>query len=142
LLGAVHDHHLVCIHVEAPGGEVARHARPLVPAPSVRLVAQQGFEVAGSGELAQACSQQLGLARQRRIVEVQIHHVKRCGLLVDALVTGKRCLPDKGATASLTADQSHGLELRIDTGGRDERQAFLGSQSSVSGQARARRQAP
>jgi hypothetical protein len=119
-----------------------RHGRPLVLASAVRLVAQQRFEVARRGELAQAVAQQLGLPRQRGVVEVQVHHARRGGMLVYAQVAGQGALPDKSAAPGLAADQSHGLQLRIDAACRDECQALLRRELPVGGQAGARRQAP
>jgi hypothetical protein len=62
-------------------------------------------------------------------------------LLVDSLAAGEGGLSDEGATATFAADETHGLELRVDARGGDECKAFAGGEPSVGGQTGARRQA-
>ena len=59
---------------------------------------------------------------------------------VDALTARKRLL-DERAAPGLAADQPHGLQLRVDTRGRDQRKAFAGGEVAVRGQTRPRTQA-
>jgi hypothetical protein len=141
MLGSIHDHHPVCTHRQPPAGKVASHSRPLVRAPSVRLIAQQSLQVASAGELAQGRSQQLGLTWQQRIVEVQIHRTLCYSLLVNPETARKRRRLYKGAAAGLATDQPHCGKLRINARGSDQSKAFLIGKLSVGWQARTRRQA-
>jgi hypothetical protein len=140
VLGAVHQRHLLCTEAQAAASKMARHGLALMRPAAVRLIAQQRLQVAGSGQLAQRDTQQLGLAGQRRVVEVQIHHAGRGGMLVDRHATRQRRFAHEGAPAGFAADQAHGLQFRIHARGGDQRQPFARGQLAVRGQARARRQ--
>ncbi len=126
---------------QTPAGQVARHRRPLVLAPAVGLVSKQGLQVTCGRELAQRFPEKVCLTRQRGIVEAQVHRVSAPSLQINALTARERLL-DERAAAGFAAHQSHDLQLRVDTRGRDQRQSFACREIAVRWQSQPGTQAP
>ncbi|MCY1452410.1 hypothetical protein D9M71_693260 [compost metagenome] len=121
---------------------MTRERSPLMQAPGMGLVTQEGLKVAGQGELAQGIAQQVSLTWQRRVVEVEVDHPRRHHRLRNALARRQRCFPDKSPAPGFATDQPHPLELGIHPAGRDQGQSVLCSKLAVSRQARTRQQTP
>ncbi|MNE38528.1 hypothetical protein D3C80_1324310 [compost metagenome] len=141
MLGATDHQHLLFTDVQAPAAQMPGYGGALMGTAAVGLIAQQGFQIARCRQLAQRAPQQLGLAGQGGVVEVQVQHARSDCVLVDAQPWRQRGLPDKGTAPGFATDQPHGLQLPIDPGRGGQCQAFAGRQFAVGGQARTRCQA-
>lgn len=140
VLGTADDQHLFSRHVQAATAQMPRRRSPFMQAPGVRLVAQMGFQITGQRQLAQGRTQQIGLARQRRIIEVQVHHPRDNARLMHAQTRRQRRLPDKRTATGFPADQPHAFQIGINPTGRDQRQTFRRRELPVRRQACAGRQ--
>ena len=136
------DQHVVRLNRQALACKVPRNTSTLVRPAAVRGIAQQRFKIALGRQLPQRTAQQLGLPRQRRVVEVQIHHPRCHGLLIDPQATRQQGFAHKGAAAHLAAHQPHRFKFGIHARGRHQRNAVVFRQPAVRRQARAGRQIP
>jgi hypothetical protein len=80
----------------------------------MRLVAQQRLQVTGQCQLAQGLAQQIGLARQRGVVEVEVEHAALGRRLVDTVARREAGLAHEGAAPGFATDQAHGVQLGVD----------------------------
>ncbi len=137
MLGTTDDQHLPGADRQVLAAQVTGQQRPLMGTAGMRLIAQQRVQITAQRQLAQGLAQQVGLAGQRRVVEVEVEQVAGGRLLIDAVSGRHGRLADEGAASGFAADQAHGVQLGVDPRGGDQRDAVVCGQLAVGGQARA-----
>ena len=83
--------------------EVRGDDLPLGLPAGMGLIAQVRFDIAPGGNLPERLPQQLPLARQGGIVEVQIQYIGGDRMLIDPLARRQQDLPDEGSASCFAA---------------------------------------
>ena len=72
MLGTADQQHLRLVDGQPSAGQMPGDGGALMGPSAMGLIAQQGFQIAGGGQLAQGSAEQFGLAGQRRVIEIQV----------------------------------------------------------------------